>query len=981
MGIAKKLEMLPLTEPQMWEFVQKRLSETSGELWRQIKGRLRDLTETPLLLKLLCDVFEQNGEIPINRGDLFRKEFARRYEEFKPERLRNVSEDSRRFTFDLLSYLAFTMVQGDPHTDPCKPSASWVTIPKTQAEKILATFLAGDNTPDVAVMQKAKEWLEDLVEWHLLQVASNPEHLEFHHQLFQEYYAAEWLVRQLAELNDEELKYYYLNYLKWTEPLAMAMTFVESEALVVRIVRLAMKVDLQLGAKLAGGVKPEHQDRTVSMITDLNIPEKFKIKLLGMTNSDASIPFLNQALENSSDYFTKNEVADALEKIYSLASIPLLKRIIENADSQLMFKIACTLAHYGDETAIPILWDGLNNKESHIRAIFALEEINREIMITGLHEILQTGTSEIRQQAVLSLHLLLKRGYENILPLLIKVLDDENSQVRYQAAFALKNEGEEEVLSALGKLWKDENISVRMIFSLVFKGQERENLISEITKCLLAESSVLRKQAAETLGIIGTKSQSAIEVLFNVAFSDQDFLVRNSASTAMIQIGNSTVIQTLSEILEQEEIEVIQYTSNHSLAVIILMQIPSRETIPILSRVLKDNNKSFILRGNAAKALGNIGDFSVIDILVEIFNNEEAEYVIFHALFALGKLGIENLETAIAIGLKHPDPSIRQEAVETLAIIGTDAASSGLIQVLTDEDFSVRFTAACALGRNGEQAAIPVLVEALGYRNCIGWEDSKVCEDAIEVLICIGEAVLPALEKALNTLDYQVKRNAEKAIRKLITPVTANLLTDAFDSDEVLAFDSLNHELADRLGNIYKISDLTEIVLSSSDDPWEAISKLNEIASPENISQFYKLIFEAQSNNIFKYFANIILSIQSRCQFYNYDIFEHGTHTHTQNYANSETLKQQISGQQRKQLQDALVDAFPTKSSLEQMLSFGLNKKLAAIAGEGNLQEIVFNILKEAEAQGWIKILVHAARHSNPGNSKLQAIAQMLGSE
>jgi hypothetical protein len=87
---------------------------------------------------------------------LFRKEFARRYEEFKPERLRNVSEDSRRFAFDLLTYLAFTMVQGEPHIDSSKPSASWIAIPKTEAEKILATFLAGDRTPTLDDTDKGK---------------------------------------------------------------------------------------------------------------------------------------------------------------------------------------------------------------------------------------------------------------------------------------------------------------------------------------------------------------------------------------------------------------------------------------------------------------------------------------------------------------------------------------------------------------------------------------------------------------------------------------------------------------------------------------------------------------------------------------------------------------------------------------------------------------------------------------------------------
>ncbi|XQQ06190.1 MAG: hypothetical protein EDM05_68545 [Leptolyngbya sp. IPPAS B-1204] len=94
-------------------------------------NRLRELAETPLLLKMLCDVFAQKGQIPKNRGELFRKEFARRYEEFKPLRGR-ISEDSRCFAPELLQYLAFTMIQGDPHSDSCKPTASWLTVPKTK---------------------------------------------------------------------------------------------------------------------------------------------------------------------------------------------------------------------------------------------------------------------------------------------------------------------------------------------------------------------------------------------------------------------------------------------------------------------------------------------------------------------------------------------------------------------------------------------------------------------------------------------------------------------------------------------------------------------------------------------------------------------------------------------------------------------------------------------------------------------------------
>jgi len=876
-GNVKKLEMLPLTEPQMEEFVYKRLPKTGGELWRQIQGKLRELAETPLLLKMLCDVFEQKGKMPKSRGDLFRKEFARRYEEFKPERLRNVSKDSRRFAFELLTYLAFTMVKGEPHIDSSKPSASWIAIPKTEAEKILATFLAGDRKPTLEDTTKAKEWLEDLVEWHLLQVASDPTQIEFHHQLFQEYYAAERLAPQLAELSDEELQYYYLNYLKWTEPLAMAMSFVksdvESEALAVRIVKLALDVDLQLGARLAGEVKRENQARTVNMITDLEVSEKFKVRLLGMTGSDVAIPFLSQALENNNDTFTKNEVADCLNKIHSSASIPLLKNILEDADFQLKLKAACSLASYGEETAIPILKDALNNKVYHFIALLALEKISRDVVIQALNEILSRGDINMRLQVVSSFHVLIQQKYENIVPLLIKALGDEDRGIRYQAAYLLKNKGGEDALAALAKLWKDEDISVQNIVYITFKGQERKDLISDLTESLLSEDSALRKKAAETLGRLGTESKTAIEALFKVAFADREFLVRNSASNALIQIGNSTLIQTLSKILEQQEEKVIEYSSNHCVAVFTLMLIRCKEAIPILSRVLIDNNRSPILRGLAAKALGEIGDSSVNNILMEILNNNQIhDYIWFQSLLALGKLGIEGLEGRIANFLKHPNSDRRKEAVETLVIIGTVTANVGLTQALADDEFSVRFTAACALGRNGDPAAIPVLIEALGQRDSIGWEDRTVCEDAIEFLSQIGGIALIPLKEALNSSDYQVEHNAKKAIIKISKSPRKNLLSNDSESNDFLTFDTSLNELLAEFNDTDEEAIFIETFCSDFDGSWESLSELNDDAIPEEISLLYRLFVEEQSSDLLNYILNKIFSTQSRCQFYNYEI-------------------------------------------------------------------------------------------------------------
>jgi hypothetical protein len=83
-----------------------------------------------------------------------------------------------------------------------------------------------------------------------------------------------------------------------------------------------------------------------------------------------------------------------------------------------------------------------------------------------------------------------------------------------------------------------------------------------------------------------------------------------------------------------------------------------------------------------------------------------------------------------------------------------------------------------------------------------------------------------------------------------------------------------------------------------------------------------------------------------------------------------------LDGAQTKQLLEALLDAFPTQAGLAQMVKYGLNKPLAAIAGGANLTDVAFNLIQWAEARGMLDSLVVAARNENPGNLLLRDFAE-----
>jgi predicted NACHT family NTPase len=264
---------------------------------------------------MLSFIFEKTGTVPSGAASAFR-EFTQLYERGSKDNA-PVSDESRRWWSRLLEHLGLEMMQAE------KSTHLRLTISKREAEDILTKVL--DREKFDKPRDRALRWLEDLLKHHLIQVTSNDQ-IEFCHQLIQEYYAAERLLKLLTSpprrtsppapllrgegskivppsprreggvgglgLSDDELKRDYLNYLKWTEPLALVLELVEDEAQAVRVVQLALDVDLQLGARLAGAVKPEWHEQTVGLVAGLAVSQLIKIELLKLTKSEKAIPEL-----------------------------------------------------------------------------------------------------------------------------------------------------------------------------------------------------------------------------------------------------------------------------------------------------------------------------------------------------------------------------------------------------------------------------------------------------------------------------------------------------------------------------------------------------------------------------------------------------------------------------------------------------------------------------------------------------------------
>ncbi|OUL23644.1 HEAT repeat domain-containing protein, partial [Nostoc sp. 106C] len=342
LGIEQKLEMQPLTEEQMQQFIRAYLPETGEEMLQRLGERLRSFGETPLLLWMLCDLFQQTNDIPPNLGLVFRQ-FTQFYGDKIKDDVR-VVEELRGWWKQSLEALAFTMMQGET------PEELRVIIDRLEAEEMLTKFLEGkvDYPPT-----RAKDLLKDLLKHHLIQISSN-EKIEFRHQLIQEYYAAECILQKLSHISNEKLQRDYLNYLKWTEPLALMLALVEKEAQAVGVVKLALEVDLELGARLAGEVKPEFQKKTVDLILELEVSEALKIEFLKSARSGYGVGFLTRQLQHQNSDL-RITAARALGEIKDSQAVAALIGALNDQDSRVCRNAASALGEIKDSQAVAAL--------------------------------------------------------------------------------------------------------------------------------------------------------------------------------------------------------------------------------------------------------------------------------------------------------------------------------------------------------------------------------------------------------------------------------------------------------------------------------------------------------------------------------------------------------------------------------------------------------------------------------------------------
>jgi HEAT repeat protein len=198
----------------------------------------------------------------------------------------------------------------------------------------------------------------------------------------------------LSQLTDRELQSNYLNHLDRTSEIATLLTQITDKDLALRIVNLALEVDLSLGASLTSSIAPDLQQIIVDRINSLEIPTRLKIELWSRTKSKTALPYLQDIFifkhRQPNDLYGERTISSAMSAIASIDRDLAVALLIEDlSDSNWNRNAAEHLSRLNPVEAIehlaPLLnyghltsqWDGKHFVMTAFEGISTDEAINK----------------------------------------------------------------------------------------------------------------------------------------------------------------------------------------------------------------------------------------------------------------------------------------------------------------------------------------------------------------------------------------------------------------------------------------------------------------------------------------------------------------------------------------------------------------------------------------------------------------------------
>ncbi|HEX6851472.1 MAG TPA: HEAT repeat domain-containing protein [Candidatus Polarisedimenticolaceae bacterium] len=287
-----------------------------------------------------------------------------------------------------------------------------------------------------------------------------------------------------------------------------------------------------------------------------------------------------------------------------------------------------------------------------------------------------------------------------------KELADDDPTIRADAALRL---GEARAVAAVDSLIAvlDDPVEAVRVQALLSLGQIGDKKATEAVGALAADPvSTVRIATAQSLGML--KDPASVPVLARL-LEDSEGIVRIAAARALGNVPGPEALDTLMSIALGDENELVR---QH--VVVVIRDRRHQEAIPKLEALLQA--ESDLVRSNAARALGDIGDRTTMPALVRALDDP---YYKVRSLSAhgLSKIDVKDAQALEAMRRRlgvEDHPMVAVDLAWNLAR-GGDRSSLDRIRDLLfkGQPEDVRAEAAMALGEVGDDSDLPRLETAL----------------------------------------------------------------------------------------------------------------------------------------------------------------------------------------------------------------------------------------------------------------------------
>jgi len=311
----------------------------------------------------------------------------------------------------------------------------------------------------------------------------------------------------------------------------------------------------------------------------------------------------------------------------------------------------------GGESAILAEFDAAARSDQFTLALQKLIRC-RENVLPALLERLESDEVATSKKAAIALGYL--RSPLAIVPL-IAATKNPQRQIYWQAAAALSWIGSADAIGALVKLLRHPSIQVQAASAKAL-GRASLPAVSPLVEALKHNDDMVKVHAAHSLGQIS--SPLAVTTLIQ-ALAHTSKSVRFESAWALGQIKSPLSANSLASLLTDNDISV------QSQAVQALKNIGVPAISPV-ARML--TNSSSHTRSVAARTLGQIGMEEVVPLLAKVLKDDEYAYVRCDAALALGEIGTHDAVFYLSQALKDRDRSVRSSILRALAQVNSPEA-------------------------------------------------------------------------------------------------------------------------------------------------------------------------------------------------------------------------------------------------------------------------------------------------------------------